>query len=56
MEKRNVVESGRTPATTEKTAEVVDAGAKLFKPVGVTNQTVRVLPEKKERTHANVTG
>jgi len=30
IEKRNIVESGRTPHGTEKTAEVVDEGVALF--------------------------
>lgn len=30
MEKRNVVEPSRTPATTEKIAEVVDSGIHAF--------------------------
>lgn len=30
MEKRNIIENGRTPLTTEKTAEVVDKAAEKF--------------------------
>ena len=31
MEKRNIVEDGRTPPATEKTAEDVDLASRLFK-------------------------
>jgi hypothetical protein len=30
MEKRNIIEGGRTPQATEKLADVVDAGAAAF--------------------------
>jgi hypothetical protein len=45
IEKRNIIEDGRTPMTTEKTAEVVDEGAALFKPVAdVTTAETKKMP------------
>lgn len=40
MEKRNVVESGRTPDSTEKTAEVADRAAGLFERIDAKKKTV----------------
>lgn len=53
MEKRNVVEAGRTPAATRKTAEVVDAGVDMFKAAGTIKMAlVKAVPIKKEKAHA----
>jgi hypothetical protein len=53
MEKRNVVEAGRTPLSTSKTAEVVDAGVELFAAAGA-GKTAPGKDEKakKEKAHA----
>ena len=50
MEKRNIVEAGRTPARTEKSAEIVDAGVSMFKAAGLTKEALK--QEKKEKPHA----
>ena len=53
MEKRNVVEAGRTPTATRKTAEVVDAGVDMFKAAAtIRPTTVKAVPIKKEKAHA----
>jgi hypothetical protein len=45
IEKRNIIEDGRTPMTTEKTAEVVDEGAALFKPAAdITTAETKKMP------------
>lgn len=55
MEKRNVVEAGRTPAETKKTAEVVDAGVDLFAAAGAIKTALgKDVKAKKEK--ANATG
>lgn len=53
MEKRNVIESGRTPPTTEKEAEVVDQAAPVFMRTG-NEKTRREQPadeSDKEKDH-----
>jgi hypothetical protein len=53
MEKRNIVETGRTPDATEKTAEVVEKGAALFRPVLGPRSKNESVPVKKETTDAD---
>lgn len=50
MEKRNVVEAGRTPARTEKTAEVVDAGVNAFRAAKLTKNALK--RKQEEPPHA----
>lgn len=51
MEKRNIVEAGRTPRETEKTAEAVDAGVSMFKSAGLTKDALKADKPKEEKTH-----
>lgn len=59
MEKRNIIEDGRTPLTTEKTAEVVDKAAVKFAfgkkpadPEAATQTLPRVQPKLEDADNA----
>lgn len=49
MEKRNVIEAGRTPRATEKSADVVDEGVKAFKRTGLTKEALARKPKKEKQ-------
>ncbi len=59
FEKRNVVEDGRTPMSTEKSAGVVDGAVSKFKrPVdstAATEKLTRVAPQQEEPTDVGQT-
>lgn len=50
LEKRNIIESGRTPRATKKTADVVDEGVAAFRATGLTKEALK--KDKKEKTDA----
>jgi hypothetical protein len=59
MEKRNIIEDGRTPSATEKTAQAVDGAVGKFKrkvdPNADTSEQPAVPEEKKEKDDAGKT-
>ncbi len=49
MEKRNIIESGRTPAGEEKQAEVIDSGVNAFEKSAKTEPRPQAEPKKETK-------
>jgi hypothetical protein len=54
MEKRNVIEKGRTPGTTEKTADTVDQAVSSFKRLELDEDTKEMPAVNKNKDKDNV--